>query len=91
MRRALVILFAASVLFHAQPAASQQTQGPATSFERLRGLLNPGDIVVVTDAEGHRIEGRLADISNAAIVLRGGRGARQRGRAGPKVRCDRCR
>ena len=51
-------------------ASSARAQEPITqSFDRLPMALRLGDTVTVTDAAGHAITGRVADISAATLSL----------------------
>jgi hypothetical protein len=44
-------------------------QGVATSFEKLPILLKPGDAIQVTDAQGHKTTGKLAELTTSSLEL----------------------
>ena len=48
-----------------------RAQAPATSFADLRAVLKPGQTIVVTDANGQRIKGKVRDValSPPALVI----------------------
>ena len=49
------------------PAGSQTP--PATSFEQLRILVQPGDAVSVTDRAGTRTSGKVHSLSDASLAM----------------------
>ena len=46
-----------------------RAQGVATSFEDVGQILKAGQKVLVVDAAGNRVEGRVVDVSAAALVV----------------------
>jgi hypothetical protein len=62
------IATAALVVLASAPARAQAI---ATSFDELRPLLEPGRAVVVTDVNGRRTRGTVADVSPTSLVLLG--------------------
>jgi len=51
------------------PAAAS-AQELAGSFEQLRVLVKPGDIVRVTDRAGEEVRGSITDLSSSSLALR---------------------
>jgi hypothetical protein len=49
--------------------SSAHAQGIAGSYDQLRGLVWPGDEVIVVDAKGRESTGRIADLSPSSLVL----------------------
>jgi len=68
----LSILLGSMTLLLASPVGAQQV---ATSFQELRGLVNPGDTIYVTDTGGMTIKGQLAALSASSLELHVRRGA----------------
>jgi hypothetical protein len=58
------ILSALIVLLAASPARAQQV---ASSFDELRGLVGPGEIVHVTNANGTKARGRIVEVSGSSL------------------------
>ena len=46
-----------------------QAQTPAQSFDELRRLVGPREVVVVTDESGRSTKGRLATMSDSSLTL----------------------
>ena len=46
-----------------------QAQEVATSFEELRFLVEPGETVTVTDANGRESSGKIAELSTSSLGL----------------------
>ena len=53
-------------------------QGAASSFDNLQGALRAGDMVTVTEDDGHRTKGRVADFSDSSLGLLVGRDPQKR-------------
>ena len=64
----LALAFAA-----ASPAAAQPPVPSTTTWYALPGVVSAGSTVVVRTREGQSMEGRVASLSDTAIVLEGGR------------------
>lgn len=64
----LPILLGSMVLLLAPSVHAQQV---ATSFEELRGLVQTGETIYVTDVSGVTIKGKLAGLSASSLELRG--------------------
>lgn len=47
-------------------AYAQQLAG---TFDQLRVLVKPGDTLTITDGSGHRLRGKLVDLSASSLVL----------------------
>jgi hypothetical protein len=58
------------VLFLAPRLATGQE--PVKSFDQLNTRLKPGDMVYVTDAQGHEVEGKILSLSPDALTLNAG-------------------
>ena len=67
---AAIILTTALALALAVPAPCA-AQKPVTAFWQLSALLNPGDTVWITDAQGREVEGRIGSITPERIALEG--------------------
>jgi hypothetical protein len=63
------VLVLTSSLAHAQQLAG--------TFDQLRVLVKTGDTLTITDASGHRVRGKLVDLSMSSLVLEAS-GARRR-------------
>jgi hypothetical protein len=50
-------------------SALADAQELAGTFDQLRVLVKPGDTLTITDSSGHRVRGRLADLSASSLVL----------------------
>ena len=61
-----VIPLAALVILSSNSAEAQEI---ASKFDQLRVLLKQGDTVTITDAQGIRTQGRLAQLSQSSISL----------------------
>lgn len=59
-------LLAVFVILAPSPAPAQTVAG---SFEELRQVLKKGQTVVVTDASGQRIRGKVGDVSPSSITV----------------------
>ena len=59
----------ASTAADAATSAEASDQQPASTFEELRLRLQPGDTVHVVDASGHETRGRVATLSELALML----------------------
>ncbi len=54
----------------AQPADTPpQVVGFATSFEHLRAIATPGARVIVTNAAGEQVSGRIAELSSSSLSI----------------------
>ena len=53
------------------PALAQlaSAQNVAHSFHELQGTVKPGKTVSVTDGDGHKVQGKLSDLSAASLTL----------------------
>lgn len=59
-------------LVFAAIATAAQAQQAADSFDQLRGLVDVGDTVTVSDTLGQRITGAIAAVSSSALELQVG-------------------
>lgn len=64
----LPLLVAVPALLLAVPV-QVSAQAVATSFEELRALVKPDDIVYVTEASGRKTKGRLGELSTSSLEL----------------------
>jgi hypothetical protein len=63
----LLTTFVCVLLAHAGAARAQDIV--ATSFEQMKMIARLGDDITITDASGHKVTGRLADLSRASLEL----------------------
>ena len=54
------------VILAAGPASAQTI---ANSFEELQTVLQKGQTVIVTDASGQRVKGKVSDVSRSSLVV----------------------
>lgn len=54
------------VILAPSPAPAQTI---ANSFEELQAVLKKGQTVIVTDASGQRVKGKVADVSPSSLVV----------------------
>jgi hypothetical protein len=60
-------MWMAAAVFLLPPSVGAQTV--VTSFTELPAVVNAGDTVDVTDAKGHTLRGRIADLSRSSLEL----------------------
>lgn len=48
---------------------SAAAQRPANSFDKLSQLIKPGDTVSITEADGGRVKGEVAEVTPSSITL----------------------
>ena len=66
LKRHMWTTLAVFVILAPSPAPAQTI---AYSFEELQTVLKKGQTVIVTDASGQRVKGKLADVSPSSLVV----------------------
>jgi len=68
LSRHAVAIIVTTALAAPAPCAAQE---PVIAFWQLRALLNPGDTIWITDAQGREIKGRVGSLTPETIALEG--------------------
>ena len=66
LNRHMSSTLAVFVILAPSPAPAQTI---ANSFEELQTVLKKGQTVIVTDASGQRVKGKMADVSPSSLVV----------------------